>query len=107
MVTQEVNMATVFLEVNFESGSLKAAGFEGRDEIEDPLDEALMEAGLGEVTGGGGGERGSNIDIEIEDERNFDQALTLIRQVLRDLKVPASAYIQRYKPMEIVYRIYE
>jgi hypothetical protein len=44
-------MSTVFLEVFFRSGSLAASGFEGRDEVEDPLDDALRALGLGEVTG--------------------------------------------------------
>jgi hypothetical protein len=100
-------MATVFLEVVFEPGTLRDTGFESRDEIEDPLHETLQEAGLGEVTGGGGGIYGSNIDIEISDARRFDEALALIRQVLRNLNVPHSTVIVRHKPKKITYPVYE
>lgn len=100
-------MADVFLEVWFEGDSLEQAGFGGRSGIEDDLSEALEHARLGEVTGGGGGIRGSNIDIEIEDEQKFEQALELIRKVLRDLKVPAGTTITRYEPEKVVYPVYD
>ncbi len=97
----------MFLAIYFEADSLQSAGFSGRDEIEDPLDEALTAAGLGEVTGGGSGERGSNIDIDINDEKNFDEALALIRKVLRELHVPATTVIKRYEPQEASCIVYE
>ncbi len=55
---------TVFLEI-----VLKSADFThgGRDEIEDPLGEALAALELGEVTGGGTGLGTSNIDVEVSD----------------------------------------
>jgi hypothetical protein len=97
----------VFLEVSFEPGALTSAGFYGRDEIEDPLNEALIEARLGEVTGGGGGIRGSSIDIEITNTIHFEEALTLIRQVLRDIGAPASTKIVRHKPRRVEYGLYD
>jgi hypothetical protein len=39
----------IFLEIVFQSADFT---FGGRDEIEDPLEEALPDAGIGEVTGG-------------------------------------------------------
>lgn len=100
-------MAGVFIVVWFEGDSLERAGFGGRSGIEDDLSEALEHARLGEVTGGGGGIYGSNIDIEIEDEQKFEQALTLIRRVLRDLKIPADTRITRYEPEKVVYSVYD
>lgn len=100
-------MQTVFIEVDFEPGSLVAAGFYGRDEIEDPLDDALTEAGLGEVTGGGSGSRGTNIDVEISSAKRFEEALALIRQTLRDLNAPATTKIIRHKPQRVEYGLYD
>lgn len=67
-----------------------ATSFQARDDIEDPLDEALRAAGIGEVTGGGGGMGKSNIDVEVTD---LPAGLAMVRQVLRDLNVPASTVI--------------
>jgi len=96
-----------FLEISFPVHSGAAMGIEGRDEIEDPIDEALREAGIGEVTGGGGGCRGFNIDVEIEDERNLAQALQIIRQVLKDLKASPEATIIHRDGNNTRYKIYE
>ena len=54
-------------EMTFLEIVLQAADFTfgGRDEIEDPLDDALRSAGLGEVTGGGTGMGVCNIDVEV------------------------------------------
>lgn len=41
-----------FLEIVLESADFT---LDSRDEVEDPLHEALTEAGIGEVTGAGGG----------------------------------------------------
>ncbi len=54
--------ASSFLEIILKSEDFAHAG---RDEIEDPLDEALQAAGLGEVTGGGSGIDSNNIDVEV------------------------------------------
>jgi hypothetical protein len=57
--------ATVFVEIVLDSAALLAAGIEGRDEIEDPLAEALGEQALGEVTGGGSGAGTSIVEVEV------------------------------------------
>lgn len=61
-----------------------------RDAIEDTLDKYLGERG--EVTGGGSGEGGSNLDLEIfeGDARNH---LPAIRKILRRFKVPPDTQI--------------
>ncbi len=100
-------MASAFLEIWFEGDSLQQAGFGGRSGIEDDLAEALECDGLGEVTGGGGGVRGSNIDIDIEDDSRLEEALDRIRRILRDLRVPSTARIIQREPTESVYPVYE
>lgn len=97
----------VFLEVFLPFDENDTSGIEGRDAIEEPLNDALQEAELGEVTGGGGGIYGSNIDIEIASARKVDEALALIRQVLQSLHIPPSTVIIRHKPKRIVYPVYE
>jgi hypothetical protein len=62
----------------------------GRWEVEDALDEALSDAGVGEVTGGGTGVGQSVVDVEVTD---FDRALPIIRRVLRELRVPRGVRI--------------
>lgn len=79
---------TTFFEIILQSADFH---FGGRDEIEDPLDEALQREGLGEVTGGGSGMGISNIDVEIKDA---ERGLKLIREVLRDLGVAPSTVIR-------------
>lgn len=56
-----------------------------RDEIEDLIEQSL--SGKGEVTGGGTGLGGSNIDIEFEDDLGIDEALRRIRAVLSGINV--------------------
>jgi hypothetical protein len=97
-----------FLEIVLESRDFT---FDGRDEVEDPLHEALTAAGIGEVTGGGAGMGKSNIDVEISD---LEAGLALVRRVLRDLKVAASTVIYAQQGDQavgtgqiIVYRVYE
>ena len=64
----------------------------GRDELEDALNEALD--GLGEVSGGGSGETGSNIDIEIFDEElTKSQIAALVRDALSTYNLPPSCYM--------------
>lgn len=64
----------------------------GLDELEDALDRGL--SGHGEVTGGGIGESGSNIDIEIgSSAMNEKEAVDLIRRTLADFDLPSSSRI--------------
>jgi len=100
-------MPGVFLELILNATDLSTAGIEGRDEIDDPLTEALIEGGLGEVSGGGGGSGVVLLDIEIADEVKLDDALAVIRHVLREIGVPASSIIRRSQPQEITYPVYE
>ena len=62
-----------------------------RDEIEDLLEDALGDQG--EVTGGGRGLGGSNIDLEITSEMSVRDVLELIRAVLGRLKTPSDTEI--------------
>lgn len=78
-----------FIELSLRATELHAAGMDGRDELEDPLQEALVQAGLGEITGGGGGLGMATIDIEVSGA--LDVATTLIRDTLQQLGV------QRYE----------
>ena len=85
---------SIFLEIVFKSSDFQ---FAGRDEIEDPLEEALIQSGVGEVTGGGSGMGFSNIDVEVKD---FDIGLKIIRNVLQSLKVSKTTIIKQYKPIK-------
>ena len=96
-----IEQQTIFLEVVFQSMDFN---FESRDEIEDPLEEALQNAGLGEVTGAGSGAGIINIDIEVND---FENGLGLIRHVLRVLGVAASTVINQYHPNKVVHSVYD
>ena len=87
-----------FLEVVLQAADFT---FGGRDEAEDPLDEALQAAGIGEVTGGGTGMGISNIDIEVTD---LTAGLAIIRSVLRGLGVARSTVIVRHKPNVVLTR---
>jgi hypothetical protein len=78
--------------------------FDSRDEIEDTLAEALEQAGVGEITGGGSGLDFANIDVEVSDT---EQGLSIIRHVLRELRVGPSTVIKQYEPAQITHRIYE
>jgi hypothetical protein len=90
-----------FLEIVLKSEDFD---FGGRDAVEDPLDEALQAAQLGEVTGGGSGLGGSNIDIELSD---LERGLPIVRQVLRDLQVAPSTVIIQRTPEHAVYKVYD
>jgi hypothetical protein len=63
-----------FLEILIPPNSLSDA----RQAIEDLLEDALHQAAIGEVTGGGSGNRGSNIDCEVTDAQ---LAIRLIHQL--------------------------
>ncbi len=93
--------ASSFLEIILKSEDFAHVG---RDEIEEPLDEALQAAGLGEVTGGGSGIDSNNIDVEVS---GLSAGLELTRRVLRSLDVARSTVIKQYDPEEKTYQVYE
>ncbi|MCI0564329.1 MAG: hypothetical protein MN733_38135 [Nitrososphaera sp.] len=99
-------MAAIFLEILFDAQDLTESDIEGRDEIEDAVSAALSEGDLGEVSGGGQGSGFVNVDVEIDDEENFVEALSVIRETLRGLNVPLTTRIKRYKPQETIYPVY-
>jgi hypothetical protein len=99
-------MSDVFLEVILDVAEASASGITSRDEIEDPLEEALAASGVGEVTGGGGGMGRYIIDLEMALD-TFDTGLGIVRKVLQQRKVPASTRIKRNEPNEIEYVVYQ
>jgi hypothetical protein len=97
-------MATVFLEVVLITQDMQATGLLSRDEVEDPLSDALESAALGEVTGGGGGSGVYIIDVEVSEKR-FEEALSVMRSALRAARAPPSTEIRRHSPRETTYRL--
>ena len=73
---------------------------DSRDVFEDTIEERL--SGKGEVTGGGSGNRGSNIDLRIyDDAADIPGLLTLLKGLLTELKAPPDTVVdiggQRYR----------
>jgi hypothetical protein len=99
-------MADVFMEIIVNVSEASVIGIDSRDEIEDPLDAALAASGFGEVTGGGGGMGVYMIDVEVQ-ETYLNEGLSVIRNILRDLKVPLSTRIKRSQPDVTEYTVYE
>jgi hypothetical protein len=66
---------------------------EFRAELEDPLDDALQQAGLGGTIGGGSGIRYSYVDLSLT---NVMQAVPLIRQVLAQRRAPLRTWLLFY-----------
>ena len=62
-----------------------------KDVIEDVLQECLGDRG--EVTGGGIGDRGANIDIEVFDGEDHCAVLSDVERALRDLQVPRATWL--------------
>ncbi len=89
----------IFLEILFVSNDFP---FDGRDEIEDPLDESLQEANVGEVIGGGSGMGKINIDVEVN---NLNDGLKIIRDVLTKLSVPSSTIINQ-NDLKKIHKVY-
>lgn len=63
-----------------------------RDDVEDALNSALQ--GIGEVTGGGTGESGSNLDVEVDEQFPRDLVMGRIFAVISDLEVGDSARVR-------------
>ncbi|MFD4598976.1 hypothetical protein ACFWPQ_13185 [Streptomyces sp. NPDC058464] len=63
-----------------------------RDDVEDALNEALD--GMGEVTGAGTGESGSNLDVEVEESAEKDIVLSRIFTVMSELEIGDSVRIR-------------
>jgi hypothetical protein len=59
---------------------------EARGNLEDDLDDLL--SGAGEVTGGGVGEMGWNIDVELEDTASVETWIHRLAEFLRGWGVP-------------------
>jgi hypothetical protein len=81
-----------------------------RHDIEDAIDEALKQFGVGKVTGGGGyvqevkeGPQ-CNIDLDVTD---VGRAVPIIRRVLQGLNVDRRTEIVQYEPEEIHYPVYD
>jgi uncharacterized protein YjbI with pentapeptide repeats len=91
----EVDDPEVLLELVIPSVVFKEAGLGGRDEIEDPLDEALAAARIGRVTGGGAGPGSVMLDVEIEHEADLGRAHELIQRVLADVGLATGAELHR------------
>ena len=97
---------SVFLEIILDAKESAAAGIDSRDEVEEPLDEALAEEGTAEITGGGGGLGMYNIDVEVGRDADLDSVIETIRRVLRQRKVPKTTVINQYEPVRKEYSIY-
>ena len=96
-----------FFELSFDAADFQNCGFDARDEMEDPLDEALQSAGIGEVTGGGSGRGRTNIDIETFDGISDDDAIDLIRRILKGLGAPRSSVLARSQPVKQQWAVFE
>lgn len=63
-----------------------------RDDVEDALNEALE--GIGEVTGAGSGEAGSNLDVEVDESFPRELVLGKIFLVLNELEIGDSVRVR-------------
>jgi methionine aminopeptidase len=88
-------MTSLMIEVILDVNELAAQGFDGRDQVEEILENALVKINLGEITGGGTGMGKSMIDIEITDENRIDEALEIIRQTLLDSNLSPQLEVRR------------
>lgn len=66
--------------------------FDTISDVEQPLDEALLTAGVGEVTGGGIGAGWYRIEMTIERPA---EAFAVIQQLARRLELPPSTLLRR------------
>jgi hypothetical protein len=97
----------ILLQIIMQSNDLQKLKFDGRDQIEDPLQKALSDRSLGEVSGGGSGGGVTIVDVDISKEENLAQGLKLIRQILQDIVVPPSTVIKQTHPFDAVFEVYD
>jgi hypothetical protein len=69
---------------------LENSVFQDREDIEDALDEALAEAGLGCVIGAGTGLHYSYVDLALGD---WDQGVRIVQRVLREGQIPKRSWL--------------
>jgi hypothetical protein len=69
---------------------------EPRGGLEDDLEDAFGD--VLEVTGGGGGIRGWNIDLELADDETLEHVLPRLVRFLREWGVPEDTYLNIYPP---------
>jgi hypothetical protein len=69
-------------------------------EIEEPLDEMLIAAGVGEIISGGVGPTGVFFVVEVEDAAT---GLPVVREALRRLRVPESTRIEGLGGLVAIY----
>lgn len=82
----------MFIEIILAAHDMRAAGLASRDDVEEPLEEALDASGLGAVTGGGGHAGMVTVDVEVEDAVAA-KALALLKLTLVRLHVPGSVVL--------------
>lgn len=88
----------MFFEVGIDSKAFEAAGFFGRDEVEDPLDDLLRARDLGEVTGGGGGSGRMNIDVEMAPHLEAETAAVILLSMLEEVGAPKKTTVTTANP---------
>ena len=81
-------MSPTTLKILFSSSDWQV---ESSAEIEEPLDELLIAAGVGEIVSGGVGPQGVFFNVEVDDPTT---GLPVVQQALRDLGVPRSTVIE-------------
>jgi hypothetical protein len=69
---------------------LEGSEFQDREDIEDALNEALTDAGMGCVIGAGTGLHYSYVDLAL---REWEQGSKLVRQVLRSGRIPKRCWL--------------
>lgn len=70
---------------------------DGRDVLEDDPGEFLGTAG--EVTGGGSGDRGWNLDLMVFDDVSVERWIERLTDFLRSWGAPVDTYFQVYPPV--------
>lgn len=96
-----------FFELSFDAADFQNCGFEAREALEDPFEQALQTSGIGEVTGGGSGRGRTNIDIETFDGISDDEAVEMIRRILKSLGAPRSSVLASALPTKRQWVIFE